>query len=308
MHHNSNYGKFPAGYTKFVDSAGEPLGGGDRKSGGNWTLVHDPRSGSSNNSIQVDSGRKSESPATSLAGPSGRTPDGDAGDSKISIRDLAADSIEQPGQIAGRMVRGKTKTIKGSSLPPVINATPTYSHTMRFAAQTSGTNVYNVTGNNLAGAMGSTVYVANTTGRAFVGTARIKCIKIWPSQDQSAIANVADVRWLAGISVNTTRDVDLIENLPLGITNTKCVSFVPPKDTLCGFWLALGTLSATQLFAIECSEGSIIDVVYEATLANNTTGATIAYSGVTAAIGVQGFSPLNGSGGGLLPLGVATVF
>jgi hypothetical protein len=202
------------------------------------------------------------------------------------------------------MLRSKAKT--APNLPPPMNATHTLRGRSRFAAQTAGTNTYIVTGNSMAGALGSTVYVANTTGRAHIGTARLIRVTVWPSQDNSAVANVADVRWSA-LASYIVKDEDIISNLPLGITSTRSLSFTPPPNSLSGDWIQLGALSATQLFTVECSEGSIIDVEWEGTIANNSTGATISYSGVTAAIGTQGFSPLNGSGGGLLPLGVNQV-
>jgi hypothetical protein len=207
----------------------------------------------------------------------------------------------------GKRTRGR-KAGSVAMLPPVLNATQTFKHTSRFLVQTAGVNQFNVTANNLAGAFGCVCYVANTTARAVVGTLRIIRVTCWPSQDQSAIANVTDIRWSIGPSGNIGRDTDMIENLPLGITSTKPVVFVPPRHSLAGDWMQLGAMSSTTVFSIEASEGSIIDMTYEATLSNNTTGATIALSGVTAAVGIHGYTPLNGSGGGLLPAGTLIVF
>lgn len=199
--------------------------------------------------------------------------------------------------------RGVPKQLSKSSLPPTLSDWPNaWRTTFRFVAQTAGSATYAVTSNNLAGAFGCVTYVANTTGRAYHGSAKLNKITVWPSQDNSAIANIADCYWnqpIAGIGKDSTT----IRSIPLGITQTGACVFVPPAHTLCGAWMNLGALASTQLFVIIMSEGGIVDVDVSLTPVNNSTGATISYSGTTAAVGVAGYTPLNGSGGGLIPQG-----
>jgi len=233
--------------------------------------------------------------------------DGSAGDKKDakSVTDKSWLISKELGTTLTAM-RGRSKNA-GMSIPPRINATTIVRHTKRYAAQTSGVTVYPVSANNLAGALGSTCYVANTSARAAFATARIISITVWPSQDSSAVGNVADVRWVNSVSSFVDKDVDYIVNLPLGISVTRALTFKPPKQTFAGLWTVLGSLATTNMFTLELSEGSIVDICTEATLGNNMTGATVTLT-TTQPIGAFGYTPLNGSGGGLVPLGVATVF
>jgi hypothetical protein len=199
--------------------------------------------------------------------------------------------------------RGSLKQLSNVSLPPTLSDWPNaWRSTFRFVAQTTGSPTYAITANKLAGALGCVTFVANTTGRAIFGTVKLNKITVWPSQNASAIANLADCLWNSPIT-GIGKDSTSIRSLPLGISTTAACVFSPPPKTFAGDWMQLGTLGTQQIFAMILSNGSIVDVDVSVSLFNNTTGATITYSGTTAAVGVAGYTPLDGSGGGLIPQG-----
>ena len=99
------------------------------------------------------------------------------------------------------------------------------------------------------------------------------------------------------------KDEDVVTTLPLGMTMSKGLVFKPPPKALSSDWVSLGTLGTGVLFTIDVPVGAIIDVCVDATLANNVLGATITLS-TTQAVGVGGYTPLDGSNGNLRPVGV----
>lgn len=238
-----------------------------------------------------------------------------AGDEKKGSQEQLTPSVSQRTLTTslGFMSRRAGLTDRGinaAALPPAMESVIfTTSFRRRFLASTAAVTEYFVTGNSLAGALGSTCYVANTTGRAWFSHARIIAIEAWPSQDASATSNVVDVHWDSGpLGQRVFKPTNVISNLPLGISVTRGLRFVPPRLTVSGDWMNLGSVGAEQMISITASEGSVIDIIVEAAVVNNSTGATITYSGVTAAVGTTGYSPLNGSGGGLLPAGAEQLF
>ena len=67
----------------------------------------------------------------------------------------------------------------------------------------------------------------------------------------------------------------------------------------------LGQIGSSVIFVLECYQGTIVDLEFDATLSNNFTGATMTIAAGT--LGAHGYCALNGPGGGLGPLGVATI-
>lgn len=207
---------------------------------------------------------------------------------------------------SSRMSRGVPRGIP--NLPPKVNCTPSTRMLKLYSNNQSTVTALNVTGNSLGGALGCVCYVANTTCRAVYATARIRSVTVWPGQEQAVLRNVCDLRWGTGPLAAINKDEDWTQVLPLGITSTKGMRFTPPAGTVCGDWMNLGSIGATVLFTMEISAGCVIIVDVEATLSNNITGATISLSGITAAIGTFGYTPLDGSGGSIQPLGITPAF
>lgn len=197
------------------------------------------------------------------------------------------------------------------NLPPKVSTTVKASFQRLFSNTNTTVTAYNITGNSLAGSLGAVCYVANTTARAVFGLARIKSITVWPGSEpvtSGSLRNLVDLRWSNGPLSTIVDDRNQVQIVPSGITSTKGMRFVPPPHTLCGSWFQLGAVAASTLFTIEMSAGCVIIVDVEAALSNNFTGATISLSGVTAAVGTFGYTPLDGSGGVIQPIGVGAAF
>jgi len=202
-------------------------------------------------------------------------------------------------------VKGKGKRT-GVREPPSFNSTICCRFKRQFHNVTSSTTVYSISGNNLAGALGATVFTANTSARAQFSTAKIHALRVWTPAAGLGVDVTADCRWSVGATPTFIKDEDWIKARPDGITSAQNgLIFTPPPGTLCGEWMIMGQVGAGVLFILELYQGCIVELDIEATLANNQTGATVSISAGT--VGVQGFTALNGAGGGLAQLGCASV-
>jgi hypothetical protein len=247
--------------------------------------------------------------------PSSSRVSADAGDEKKGSQEQLTPSVSQRALTTSLGFMSKRtgltdRGINAAALPPAMESVIfTSVFRRRFLARSASVTEYFVTGNSLAGALGSTCFVANTTARAWFSHARIVAVEAWPSQDASATANVVDVRWNSSpLGARVFKPSNVISNLPLGISVTRGLRFVPPRQTVSGDWMNLGSIGVEQMISITASEGSIVDIIVEAAVVNNATGATVTFSGVTAAVGTTGYSPLNGSGGDLIPAGAEQLF
>jgi hypothetical protein len=228
----------------------------------------------------------------------------DIGDFELVKSDEVADVKKGSLNAGSSGIRGKASHA-GSALPHPLNCVTTVSNmTRRFYSITD--NAFPITANMLAGAFGCVCYTANTNARAYWATMRIRSIKAWPPVGTTTALGQVDVRWGTLSSSAFVKDEDVVTSLPLGMTISKGLTFTPPPKALSSDWISLGQMGTGVLFTIDVPIGAIIDVSVDATLANNTLGATIALS-TTQAVGVAGYTPLDGSNCNLRPIGVANV-
>jgi len=96
----------------------------------------------------------------------------------------------------------------------------------------------------------------------------------------------------------------MIESIPEGITTTDAMVFKPPAKSLASFWLG-DVDSATQVFALSTSPGSIVDVSLSFRLCNVYSSASVAVA--TAVIGTVYYLALDGpSSNTYVPVGIPT--
>jgi len=204
------------------------------------------------------------------------------------------------------MRRGPKSTT--ASLPPVLNAVITCKHTFRFVVATGFTALQNITGGNLAGAIGGYVTVANSTLSRVASSIRVHRITIWPaSQGVGIVPLTPEIVWFAPITV-MEKDESKERMIPAGISVVAPLNETPPANTLCADWFAVSSGNTQPMFGLlNLAAGAVIDVSMSWTVTNNLTGATSAVA--TGILGTYYYLYLDGSSSHQIqPVGKPTTF
>jgi len=221
-------------------------------------------------------------------------------ESSHMIRSSAALGRSRKERARNRKGRGRALRAP-SKLPPDLDTVVKAHSVVRFTATAAASNV-NVTTGTLLVSFGAICSIVNSTVVSVASTVKLHKITIWPATTSAGAGQQAEILWsdLGGI----TKDESKSRALPVGITATDVVIERPPKETQAAFWQSSSGASS-NLFAITCPAGSIIDVSATWTLRNNISGVTQAgYASATLAAFYYG--RLDGVGGKFLPLGVPT--
>jgi len=166
--------------------------------------------------------------------------------------------------------RGKRGMGVSSSLPPQINNTLQVNAVIRYTTFDS-LNPVSASIADIYGALGG-VALTSTLFRPWASSFRIKKICAWPAQSASATDYVS-IFWnsLTGF----TKDEEKTKDLPEGITASGAVTLVPPKNSLAGDWMNGSITGTTNVFTIQASNGSILDLHISFTLSNQFQPANI---------------------------------
>jgi len=201
-----------------------------------------------------------------------------------------------------RSVQGNSsRKLRVPSLPPTVDTVVKAHSVLRFTATAAAASV-NVTTASLMMACGGIGTIANSTVASVASTLKLHKITIWPASTTAGAGQNAEVLWsdLGGI----TKDESKSTAIPAGVTVADVISERPPRETQAHFWQS-SSGGGSNLFALTCPAGSIIDVSVSWTLRNNISGVTQAgYAAVT--LGAFYYARLDGVGGKFLPLGVPT--
>jgi len=234
----------------------------------------------------------------SFVGSASRDPDGDE---KMDPGSQPG-SIEEERKVRLTALLSMSKGTPGSagtasSLPPKLELTPTFNKTFRFKCTASSQVAVTVTDMLLAcGAIAQTT----STVAGIASSVRVLRVKAWPSVS-SAVGEIF-LEWqgpIAGIE----RDTQMNREMPSGITFTRAVSFVPPKNTFCSDWMSSAISPA--IFTMASPAGTIVDVDLEFTLSNalNGVAGTSVVGGLT--VGKLYFGALDGQTSGIYtPVGL----
>ncbi len=181
---------------------------------------------------------------------------------------------------------------KGSlvvGLPPQLDATQGFRKRFRYIAQgTSGTNQSLVTVGTLMLSMGS-MAIATDQLSSIISSFKLHSVTIYPA---SGAANTY-LEWVEAATVGQhVKDERKLRPVPTGITVSGPIRYVPPKDSESSFWQD-GQGTASSLFALLATAGSIIDVDCTVTMQN--TGTNVQQTGFTSlTVGVVYYPPLDG--------------
>jgi hypothetical protein len=193
----------------------------------------------------------------------GPSPDEDE-KSSISNGQATFTNSDAPFFALPAVVRGMNFPIMGKSspaksaggLPPRLDLNPTKSQVYRFkttAAETAGVHV-----GDLLGVIGGVATVANSKIAAIASSVRLRKVTVWPPGSISTSASSVSLEWAPGSSSQVPDDA-VDRTIPLGITATGALSFVPPKMSLASFWITSADSTAT-VFLITAPAGAVIDV------------------------------------------------
>lgn len=212
---------------------------------------------------------------------------------EVTPKSLLRDDKKEKKELSRAPEMKLSKTFMGSSglsLPPRLEATVNVqdSH-FRFEAASSST--VSASFNDIFGALGGIVVVANSNFKPWASSYRIKSITAWPPSGSSA-----SLSWNIGTS-GQQRDQETCQDVPTGVTSTKPIVFRPPKHTLAGDWV-LGTASNTNHFTMIVTAGTIIDLHVQFTLSNQVQAGSLSIS--TGTLGLVYYLPLDGAGSNII--------
>jgi len=157
------------------------------------------------------------------------------------------------------------------SLPPTLSAVIECRHVFRFLCVTGFSSLQNITGGNIAGAIGGQCTTANSVVTCPASSIRVNRVTIWPAQ-QSAPQNPPEITWFSPITV-MEKDSSFERILPAGISVPSAVSSCPPKNTLCADWFAsVGGASQPMFGLTNMASGNVLDLDVSWTMSNNLIG------------------------------------
>jgi len=210
--------------------------------------------------------------------------------------------------VSGAKVLGKgrgkaSRAGQKLSLPPELESTVRVRHTFRFRASSTLSGV-NCGAGGIAGALGGTCTVTNSTIRTWASSFRIRLIKVW----LPAVAGVDNVfvDWLPNGLAARVPDTSRITTIPDGITSTGVLMFKPPKQSLAAFWIVPGSVTlGDAIIGFSAPAGTIIDIDFEYTLSN--VDAAVNQTVTSATLGSAYYLALDGAGTNkIVPVGVPT--
>lgn len=203
--------------------------------------------------------------------------------------------------------RGRSSKAKGlPSLPPTLDAVITSRHTFRFSCTTGFSALQNITGGNLAGAIGGYCTTANATVKTVASSIRVHRVTVWPPQ-QGSPQNPPEIVWFGPITI-MEKDESKERLLPAGVSVTAPVTEKPPGKTLCSDWFAVSSGASQPMFGLlNIAAGAVVDVQLSWTMTNNLLGSTPAIA--TGVLGTYYYLYLDGSTSHQLqPVGKPTTF
>jgi len=202
-------------------------------------------------------------------------------------------------KVKGKTGKPKKKGTRAGGRPAGISRNLNNAHRtcLRFDVNTTGTQV-SITVNNVFGALGGVVTVANTTATCICSTFKINSIKMSP-----AAGGEVTCFWINNPEGESKDDV-VDDTLPTGITMLETLVTRPPKKSLASFWHSTIATGTNQLLLLSATQGSVIDLNISFQIISGQA-APVTFNPGTASVGAVGYSPLDGHLGKYRALGRA---
>jgi len=182
--------------------------------------------------------------------------------------------------------RGNMLTV---GLPPSLDATQGFRKNFRYIAQgTSATNLSLVSVGTALISFGS-MAIATDQVSSIISSFKIHSVTIYPASG----ATNTYLEWTDAATVGQhVKDERKLRPVPTGITVSAPIRYYPAKESESAFWQN-GAGTATGLFAVLATAGSVIDVDATVTLLNS--GLNVQQTGFTSlTVGLVYYPPLDG--------------
>jgi len=162
-------------------------------------------------------------------------------------------------------------------------------HTYRFRFSAAISQV-GVGLGGLLGAMGTVGRTANATVANLFSSCKITSVTLWPPATSAALDGIT-LDWLGAAGYLPDEGWDV--TIPDGITMTRAMRVVPPRNSLAVDWLNSGTIPlGTTVFTLTGPEGTILDIDIQGRLANVVGCSNIAVA--VAVVGTMYYLSLDG--------------
>lgn len=181
--------------------------------------------------------------------------------------------------------------------PPQISSNITVTTKIRFNATSAYSGV--VSARRILSSAGAMGTVANTTVTQLFSSVKVSSLEIWSPPPSQGSVSTCSVEWSGtdNTPAKEFSDTTMSTSLPAHI---HCK---PPSKSLAAFWQ---TDSSTTLFSIVLPSGSVLDLVLNLVLFDETTSSTNV-SVATATVGVIYHLALDhGSSDVVVPVSLAT--
>jgi len=168
-----------------------------------------------------------------------------------------------------------------------------------------------MTAQTLCDSFGLVCTGSNATAVSLIAAARLISVEIWGQTTTSSTASTVSVEFNNGSNFNPTYGPGTeVSDSSTSSAYTPYVMAKPPKNSNAAFWQGRtnlsGSLNATTVCYVNNSiAGGIVDVVAEVILHDNGKATPVTATVITTGTaGCLAYAPLDGIGGGVLPVGV----
>lgn len=186
----------------------------------------------------------------------------------------------------------------GMDLPPALLISPKIRHTYRYESAAAANNSISV--QDIFGAIGGICTASNSLIRPWAGSFKINKVTVWPAAGAVVTAN-----WSQGVAVYAEdREVNSI--IPSGISVSRRLVSVPPRESLSGDWIGSTAPGASNLFSLNTQAvGCVVDLDITYTLSNSFIAGSSTVT--TATLATPYYLALDGPGtNNLVPVALPT--
>jgi hypothetical protein len=193
-------------------------------------------------------------------------------DTRVSSSDetflLVEEKKEEPLRTGKGVMgpRGRAQYVE--TLPKQLNTTPAFRQVLRYYVSAT-TTLQPITVSQLGGACGG-IATAATTFAPWASSVRLHKLTVYPSPTSSgAVPTLTGIVWASGASSGYLPDEEVEATLPSGVTQTHAAVFRPPKGSLAAMWISSQLVGSSNVLALSCVIGSVIEVDISSKMSNN---------------------------------------
>lgn len=205
--------------------------------------------------------------------------------------------------------RRKPQAVIAAIRPGRFDPNTRFIYRRRFELSAANTE-WTVTAGSLCNAYGMVCTATNSTAVGVVMAARLISVEIWGANTAGSQTSTVSVEFNNGTALNPTYGPGTeVSDSSTSTAYTPYVKAKPPKRSNAAMWQGRTTLgggvSTVTIFTINNTiAGGVVDVVCEVVLSDFGKASAIPASAISSGLaGAFAYAPLDGVGGGVLPVG-----